>query len=242
VGSGLPHAGGWILLIGEPAGMLAALFIVWGENLRADLRRLARATAGRMSIVALSVAVAMGVFVAAKRVAGATPDDGRDVFALNPVLPPRVSEVPPPLVLLDQRGETTTLARARGSWLVVTFAFGHCETMCPLIVSDVLRARREANAMDVRVFVVTLDPWRDTPERLATLARAWGLGEGDRALSGEPHDVNAVLDAWKVVRRRDPNTGNVDHGSLVVVIDPSGRMVWRLEGAPERLEPALRTR
>ena len=34
---GLPNAGGWLLLIGKPLGMLALLAVVWGTELRAGI-------------------------------------------------------------------------------------------------------------------------------------------------------------------------------------------------------------
>lgn len=242
VGSGLPDAGGWILLIGEPLGMVAALAVVWGENLRADLLRLMRARYARFGLLVLGAAVATGVFAAGRRVASAKAGTGDERFAVMPPLPPRSSSAPPPLSLRDQHGGTTTLADARGGWTIVVFAFGHCETVCPLIVNDVLRARREQHAQDVRVFVVTLDPWRDTPDRLSAIAAGWGLGARDRVLSGEVVVVNQTLDAWGIARRRDANTGNIDHGSAVFVLNPDGNIAWRLDGAPMRVAEALKQR
>ena len=36
---GLPQAGGWILLIGQPIGMIALLMVIWPEELRAGIAR-----------------------------------------------------------------------------------------------------------------------------------------------------------------------------------------------------------
>jgi cytochrome oxidase Cu insertion factor (SCO1/SenC/PrrC family) len=87
--------------------------------------------------------------------------------------------------------------------------------------------------------VVTLDPWRDTPDRLATIATAWQLGPDDRVLSGTVEEVTAALDAWGIPRVRDPNTGDIGHGSTIVLVDPEGRAAWRVEGAPDRIRVAL---
>ncbi len=35
---GLPDAGGWLLLIGEPIGMVGVLFAVWGREVRRDMK------------------------------------------------------------------------------------------------------------------------------------------------------------------------------------------------------------
>src|SRR5690606_8405129 len=44
--AGLPSAGGWILLVGEPLGMLAAVFVVWRGAALGALRRLAAGRGG----------------------------------------------------------------------------------------------------------------------------------------------------------------------------------------------------
>ena len=51
--TGLPSVGGWIVLIGEPVGMVIALLLIWGESLRRDLRWL---RARRWGLAAMAVA------------------------------------------------------------------------------------------------------------------------------------------------------------------------------------------
>ena len=52
-----------------------------------------------------------------------------------------------------------------GRPVVVTFAYAHCTTICPVIVSEVLGARDKLALHKPVVLIVTLDPWRDTPAR-----------------------------------------------------------------------------
>jgi hypothetical protein len=56
--SGLPDASGWLLLIGQPIGLLAVLMVVWGGAVRSGLRSLAAAPTGR---VLLGGIAALGV-------------------------------------------------------------------------------------------------------------------------------------------------------------------------------------
>ena len=237
--TGLPHAGGWILLIGEPIGMLLILRVVWGEELRAGLRALHSAPAGRFAGGAVMLAVAVGASAAALRVSTAMQDAEPDYFAVNTPLPARSDLAPPPLALIDQHGARVTLAAVRGEWAVVTFAFGHCDDICPVIVETVKQARRDTGMEQVPLLIVTLDPWRDTPERLTSIAAGWTLSAHDRVLSGTIGEVNSALDEWRIARARDPETGFVSHGSMVAVIDPAGRLAWRLDGSPQRIREAL---
>jgi cytochrome oxidase Cu insertion factor (SCO1/SenC/PrrC family) len=239
--SGLPDPSGWLLLIGQPIGMLAALLVIWKRSVREGLRALAGARAGRALIATTLVAVIVGLGAAATRVvsASAQPVAVLPGSELPPDTYPRLDREAPSLGLIDQHGRTLDLTRLHGRPALVTFAFGHCETVCPLIVRQALeaRTRQRALASDAaagsevpRVVVVTLDPWRDTPSRLPRLAQHWDLSDDDFMLSGEVDAVNAVLDAWNVARERDPATGSVVHPPLVYVLDASGRIAYATDG------------
>lgn len=237
--TGLPHAGGWLLLVGEPIGMLVVLFVVWGEELRAGLARWHRALPARIASAVVVMASLAGLVAAGRRVASASGHGVAESFSTSAPLPARTATPAPPLALTDQSGAVTDLTHYEGRWVMVTFAFGHCEDICPIIVDHAKRARRDEGAEQVPLLVVTLDPWRDTADRLPGIARSWGLGADDRILSGAVDSVNAVLDAWRVTRTRNESTGDVAHGSTIVLVDPEGRVAWRVEGAPQRVREAL---
>ena len=236
--SGLPHAGGWLLLIGEPVGLLGFLVIVWGEELRADLQRIRAHAAGGFTMAVVTILVVSGLFASLRRVAAASRSES-EPFALNAELPARGTAVAPALSLIDQSGAEVSLAQFSGRWVIVTFAFGHCEDICPVIVEHARRARADEGASDIPILVVTLDPWRDTPDRLAFVADAWQLEGEDRVLSGSVELVNATVDRWRIARQRDENTGMIAHGSTIVLVDPEGREAWRVEGAPQRIREAI---
>jgi protein SCO1/2 len=247
--SGLPDASGWLLLIGQPIAVLATLLVIWARPVRAGLQALAGARAGRALLAATVVAVIVGVGAAAVRVVSASARSVAQLPAgsLPPETYPRLDREAPALGLVDQRGQTLDLAQLRGRPVLVTFAFGHCETVCPLVVRQALESRsleRERVGDDdsrvPRLVVVTLDPWRDTPARLHHVARHWKLADEDFVLSGEVGEVNSVLDAWNVARERDPATGNVVHPALVYVLDASGRIAYAANGEPATLAELLR--
>ncbi len=243
----LPDASGWILLVGQPVGMLAVLLAGWGERLRRDLRVLATRPAGRLSLGLAAGLLALGLAAAGVRIAGVSRLEPATLAAAEapPDTYPRIDRDAPELGLVAQSGERIGLGRLRGRPALVTFAFAHCESVCPLVVHEALdaqrRLRESAEAGRVtpervpRVVVVTLDPWRDTPSRLPHLARAWGLGDEDFALSGDVEEVNALLDRWGVARERNTATGDVTHPPLVYVLDPEGRIAFAASGASTTL-------
>ena len=227
---GLPDAGGWILLIGEPAGMAAVFLALWRRSLQSELERLRRDPVWRVvaSVVVVAALTAFGLLgVRVARAYSATRPvtrmAGGGVRTTLDVEPPRIA-------LMDQTGQRVSLTGFRGHTVLLTFAFGHCPTVCPTIVSDLIAARRASGRSDVRLVVLTLDPWRDTPERLPYLVEHWGLSPDDRVLSGSVTDVEAALTALGVARGRNVTTGSIDHPATVMLLDRRGRLAWRLDG------------
>ena len=229
----LPTAAGWSLLIGEPAAMLAALFVVWGREVLLALRTLARTGPGRTVLTSGTLLVLTGLLAAGVRVAHAVSAERFD-----PILgglpaggePRRLDREAPPLALRDQHGELVRLADLRGRSVVVAFAYRHCATVCPLVVYEVLNAQRQLAEARPAVVLITLDPWRDTPSRLAEIAKAWQLPQDAHVLSGSVEDVNRTLDAWQVPRSRDAATGEITHGEPVYLLDGAGHIRFQAPG------------
>lgn len=238
---GLPNAGGWILLIGQPIGMAVLLTVIWPADLRAGLARLMSRVPGQLAAGAVAAAIVAGLGGVVVRVSGAGVDtfsaggDRDRAAALT-----RINDKPPAMSLLDQHGRTVTLESFRGRPVLVTFAFAHCETVCPIVVSDVSAAAARLVAEQPVVLVVTLDPWRDTPSRLASMAAGWRLTGDARVLSGEPMAVERVLNAWRIPRIRNEKTGDVSHPSLVYVIDRDGRIAYALPGGADAIVAAVK--
>jgi cytochrome oxidase Cu insertion factor (SCO1/SenC/PrrC family) len=236
----LPTAAGWLLLVGQPIGMLLLLAAVWWRELRAGLARMLAQTAGQLTAgIVLALAVA-GIAAVVVRVRTA----GVDRFPASTADPAaqltRVNDAAPALSLTDQHGRVITLASLRGRPAIVTFAFAHCETVCPLIVSDVLSARRRLESPRPEILIVTLDPLRDTPGRLPTIADAWQLDDDAHVLSGEPDDVERALNAWRVPRTRNQRTGDISHPSIVYVVGPDGRITYVVSGGADVIAAAVR--
>lgn len=240
---GMPHAGGWLLLVGEPLGMLGFLLAAWGDEVREGLRALARSHVGRGVLVTTTALLCAGVGAATLRVrtlSAQSADVRFDPAAGAAGAPVKVDRPAPPLALVDHRGDTARLAQYHGRVVLVAFAYGHCQTVCPLVVHDAMRAVAAARDVDPALLVVTLDPWRDTPGRLPHIAAAWGLDGVGRLLGGGVTDVERTLDAWGVARRRDGNTGEIVHPTSVHVVGRDGRLAWVVPGDAARLAAVIR--
>jgi cytochrome oxidase Cu insertion factor (SCO1/SenC/PrrC family) len=235
---GLPDVRGWILLVGEPLGMLGMLMAGWRQSLTRDLRRVMAYRWGRVAGLGTVALMIAGIWTAGVRVRRAL--DEPFVTSDGTVVQKRLDMEAPAMSLTDQHGRLTTFADFRGHTVLLTFAFGHCSTVCPVIASALRSARDQAHRPDVPIVIITLDPWRDTPDRLQTIAEGWGLGAEDRVLSGDVADVERILDALGVGRQRDERTGDVTHGQTVLGINALGRITWRADGGWSGVEQFLR--
>jgi protein SCO1/2 len=236
----LPTAAGWLLLVGQPIGMVALLATVLGKELRAGLALAIARAAGQLVVGVVLALLVTGLAATVVRVRSA----GLDRFSTGAVdiaaQLTRVSDAAPPLSLTDQSGRTITLDLFRGRPVIVTFAYAHCETVCPLIVSDVLEASRQIEGVPLPVLIVTLDPWRDTPSRLPSIAKAWRLDRDAHVLSGPPENVERTLNAWRVPRTRNQKTGDILHPSVVYVVAADGRIAYVVNGSVETITAAVR--
>lgn len=239
--NGLPDDWGWRLLILGPLSMLAFLVAVWGRDLAATGRWLARRPDGLLLLTLLVAASAAGAAGVGVRVASVTAAEA--ALAAGPAaepLPdgyPRGLDPAPPLGLVDQAGTTIGLADLEGTPAFVTFAYGHCATMCPTLVTTLHRASAElADGSSPTVVVVTLDPWRDTPGSLPSIVRGWGLDRLRRAhaLSGDVEAVESIRERWGVAAERDLATGEIVHPGLIFVLDREGRLAFRFNNPPAR--------
>jgi len=86
----------------------------------------------------------------------------------------------------------------------------------------------------VKVMVITLDPWRDTPGALPGLAKSWDFPDNAHLLSGDVDDVNNALDRYNVARGRDNKDGQITHPPLVYIVDDEGNIAYTLNNPSTR--------
>ena len=138
------------------------------------------------------------------------------------------SAVGGPFRLTDHNGRTVTDQDLKGRPFLVFFGFTHCPDVCPTTlfeVSEILRALGK-DGERVRALFVTVDPERDTPEKLKDY-----LSSFDPRLIGATGDdaaIKAIERAYRVYAKRVPLDGGgytMDHTAIVYLMDKDGRFV-----------------
>lgn len=234
--TGLPELHGWMLLVLAPSMLLASLLTMFREEATDGWRWLTGPGAGRVLGIAL-VVLAMGPALwAGTRVERALRLERVSYEPeIREPLPdgyPRLARPVPEFRLVDQTGKAFDHAMLQGTPTILTFVFAHCQTVCPLLVD---RAREAADVLgpgQVQIVLLTLDPWRDSPASLPGLAEQWRLQPPTRLLSGDPGEVDRVLDAFQVARERNEQNGDVNHPPLLYIVDATGQITYLFNNPP----------
>ncbi len=149
----------------------------------------------------------------------------------------------PPFSLLDQHGQTLTLADLRGRVVLLDFIFTSCPGPCPILTGAHAELRRSlAPEIVERTWLVsiTLDPERDTPEVLRQYARRRGADFPNWSfLTGPVEVVDAVVRSYGVGSTRRAG-GEIDHTVVTFLIDPEGRIVRHYMGLDHDTDEILR--
>jgi protein SCO1/2 len=137
----------------------------------------------------------------------------------------------PDWTLYDQHGDPFRLSDQQGNVVLLFFGYTSCPDVCPTTLAT-WRKIHEAlgdNAQRVRFVFVTVDPERDTAERLGLHVNAFNpdfIG-----LTGTPEELDRVYQVFDVYHEKDASSGSalgylVNHTATTFVLDPEGR--WRL--------------
>jgi protein SCO1/2 len=138
------------------------------------------------------------------------------------------SAVGGPFKLTDQNGRTVTEADYRGKPFLVFFGFTHCPDVCPTALFDMSEAFRRLgpDAEKISALFITVDPERDTPEKLKDYLQSFHSRIA--ALTGTPAEIDAVTKAYKAYAKKVPLDGGeytMDHSAIVYLMDREGRFV-----------------
>ncbi len=153
----------------------------------------------------------------------------------------------------DQRGRPVAWRDLRGKPRIVTMFYASCPYVCPMIVDSLRSVERTLTPAErgrIGYVLISMDPEHDTPEALAALMSkrridtpAW------TALQPRPGDIRRLAGLLGI-RYRPLDDGEINHTTMLVLLDAEGRIVATTErigaaGDPDFLasvRAALRTR
>ena len=151
--------------------------------------------------------------------------------AMQPTIPGLLWPEPKilsPFALVDHENNPFTLAELRGRWSLLFFGFTHCPDVCPTAMAVMKQVRRQLEqTRDVQFVFVTVDPERDTSERMKQYLASFspefiGLGGPAERLSVLTKQIGLAYFSDKT---ESEENYLVDHGASLFLVDPQGRLV-----------------
>lgn len=135
----------------------------------------------------------------------------------------------PSVELVDEHGQQFRTADFAGHWSLLYFGYTHCPDVCPLALLEFASLKKElatrALADPIEYYLVSVDPRRDTPERLR--AYVTYFDPSFHGITG-PEDALALLaratDTVFLVPEGQQDGDNylVSHSSNAVLLNPDG--------------------
>ena len=152
---------------------------------------------------------------------------GGEGFRSGAFEPPRPA---PDFSLSAAGGAVFRLSQARGKVVLLTFGYTNCPDVCPTVLAELaqVRARLGRDSGRVQVVYVSVDPERDTTERLRAYVQIFD--KSFLGLTDSPAQLEPVWKAYgvSIVRREiaggGPQSYGVHHTASVYVVDTEGRL------------------
>jgi len=167
-------------------------------------------------------------------------------------MPATVANTP----LVDANGKTFTIASLKGRYIVLTDFFTSCDMICPMTsvnMRDIGDTVKKAGySKSASVLEVSIDPQRDTVSRIKAYQslfgdNSWTIATGNAAqlksfwswFGVYTRETKAVGDEgsapdWQTGK---PQTYDVIHDDVVILIGPNGHWRWLELGNPQVSNP-----
>lgn len=192
-------------------------------------------------VIVIAVAAGLGLLAAQRWFGPTAPPAGPELATVR--LFPQPRELPP-FALQQSDGTQLVPGGLHGHWTLVFLGFTHCPDICPTTLADLSRAQKEWEALPEarrpRVLFVSVDPERDSPDRIGEYAAFFH--RDTLAATADIPSLEAFARSLSLVFMKVPLGGDapadhytIDHSAAIALLDPQARMAGVIQ-AP--LEPA----
>ncbi|WP_339720514.1 SCO family protein [uncultured Paraglaciecola sp.] len=181
--------------------------------------------AGLIAFIALIIGIVVAIFIAPPG-----SDKETQYVSLYPA-----ARVLPDFQLVDHNDQVFTAKNLQGHWSLVFVGYTYCPDICPTTLAELKGIYPELQNIPadfpIQVILVSVDPKRDTPERLNEYINFFHTDF--IAVSGEHAQLFPLVRAMGMMYSMSESTDNpnylVDHSSSVVVVNPKAQVVGRFK-------------
>lgn len=143
----------------------------------------------------------------------------------------------------NQFGNKINLTELKGKKQIVTMIFANCTYACPILVNDMRRIEErfsKEELKNVQFTLFTIDPERDTPEKLKEFAQNQNLNLSRwQLLTSSKSDI-ADLAALMGFRYKRENDGSYSHSNIISILNEDGELIHQQVGLSQDIEKTLK--
>lgn len=144
----------------------------------------------------------------------------------------------PSFSLTDQNRKTITNKDMLGKVYVVEFFFSTCPTICPVMNRNIRHIDQEINNPNFGVVSISIDPEKDTTDRLKKHADSLGIKNPNwHFLTGDRKYIGKIADEFDIYVGKDESSSeSLNHSGMFALVDKKGKLRCRFD---ENNQPIL---
>jgi protein SCO1 len=156
--------------------------------------------------------------------------------------------------LIDHSGRQVTNADFADKYKLIFFGFTHCPDVCPTTLARLSKTLALLETLSDKLYplFITVDPERDTPERLKKYSKSFD--PRIIYLTGSDSEIAEVLKAWKATRAKvaareggfigegySASTYSMNHSSVLYLMTPGNRLAasYNWEVSSEKMAESI---
>jgi len=135
----------------------------------------------------------------------------------------------------DQDGKKISNSQVNGKVFIANYFFTHCPSVCPRMMNQLKRVQSQT-AEDIVILSFSVDPERDSVERLKRYAEMFDIKNNWRLLTGSKKELYRMArkDFLLVATDGDGRDQDFIHSENLVLIDESGKIRGYYKGTDEK--------
>ena len=132
--------------------------------------------------------------------------------------------------LKDMNNNVITDESFQGPLTAIFFGFTNCPDICPMTLNklDIAISRLKKENKSLKLFFISVDPERDTPEVLKDYLNSFE--NNFVGITGEPEKIYLLSQSWGILSQKifkDDGEYNIDHSSPVILLK-DGKYIARI--------------
>ncbi|MCF8260155.1 MAG: SCO family protein [Melioribacteraceae bacterium] len=142
----------------------------------------------------------------------------------------------------NQFGNAVNIGELSGKTQIVALIFANCTYACPLIVNDMRNIEKnltDDELQKVQFTLISIDPERDTPEKLKEFALSQNLNLSRwQLLTGKRTDIDDFA-ALIGFRYKKENDGSFSHSNLINIFNEKGELFHQHQGLNQEISNTI---